>query len=78
MAPHVIDIEIIQLPIPSYGIKSLLGADDGSMLWPIPDFEHALTRIADNRSHLQQTLFSHTIESKPVPMVLSPSLSPSI
>ena len=50
MAPHVIDVEIIKLAIPSHGIKSLLGADDGSILGPVPNFEHALTGIAEDRS----------------------------
>ena len=49
MSPHVVDAEVIQHPVPSYGIKGRLGADDGSMLWPVPDFEHALTGIAENR-----------------------------
>ena len=50
MAPHIIDAEVIQLPIPSHGVKSYLGANDGGMLWSVPDFEHALTGIAENRS----------------------------
>ena len=49
MPPHVVDAEVIQLPVPSYGVKSCLGADDGGMLWSIPDLEHALTGIAENR-----------------------------
>ena len=49
MTPHVVDAEVIQLPVPSYGVKSCLGADDGGMLWPIPDLEHALTGIAEDR-----------------------------
>ena len=49
MAPHVVDAEVIQLPVPSYGVKGRLGADDGSVLWSVPDFEHALTGIAENR-----------------------------
>ena len=50
MAPHIVGAEIIQLPIPSYGVKSCLSADDRSVLWSIPNFEHALTGIAKNCS----------------------------
>lgn len=46
MAPHVVDAEVIQFPIPSYGIKCCLGANYGSTLGSIPDLEHALTGIA--------------------------------
>ena len=48
MAPHIVGAEIIQNPIPSYGVKSCLGADYGSMLGSIPNLEHALTGIAEN------------------------------
>ena len=49
MPPHIVDAELIQLPVPSYGVKSCLGADDGGMLWSIPDLEHALTGITEDR-----------------------------
>ena len=49
MPPHVVGAEVIELPIPSYGVKSCLGADDGSVLGSVPDLEHALTGIAENR-----------------------------
>ena len=47
MAPHIVGAEVVQFPIPSYGVKSCLSADEGSMLWSIPNFEHALTGIAE-------------------------------
>lgn len=49
MAPHVVDAEVTQFPIPSYCIKCYPGADDGSTLGSISDLEHALTSIAENR-----------------------------
>ena len=49
MPPHVVDAEVIQLPVPSYGVKRGLRADDGGMLWSVPDLEHALTGIAEDR-----------------------------
>ena len=49
MIPHIVGDEVIQYPVPSYGVESRLGADDGSTLWSIPDFEHFLTGIAENR-----------------------------
>lgn len=50
MAPHIVGAEVIQLPIPSYGVKSRLGSDDGSMLRSVPDSEHALTGVAEDRT----------------------------
>ncbi len=69
MAPHIDGAEIIQNPIPSYGVKSCLGADDGSTLWSIPNLEHALTGIAENSprtgvqlslDHVKQRLEYHS------------------
>lgn len=49
MAAHLVDAEVIQLPIPSYCVEFCLGTNDGSTLWSIPDLEHSLTGIAENR-----------------------------
>ena len=66
MAPHIVGAEIIQLPIPSYGFKSCLSADDGSMLWPIPNFEHALTGIAENSFRTGMQLSLDTVRQRPI------------
>lgn len=64
MAPHIVGAEIIQNPIPSYGIKSCLGADDGSMLWSIPNLEHALTGITENSPRTGVQLSLDTVKQR--------------
>ena len=72
MAPHIVGAEVIQFPIPSYGVKSCLGADDGSMLWSIPNLEHALAGIAENRSRTRMQASIDIFEQRPEQPVYHP------